>query len=66
MYWLSSVVMSTPLIQIKDYIYLVPYIENETSIFLKTIILIKENGEWQSHGNIDEHMKELQSYVKKV
>jgi len=26
------------LIQIKDYIYLVPYVEDETSIFLKTII----------------------------
>jgi len=23
-----------------------------------------ENGEWQSRGNIDERMKELQSYVK--
>ena len=23
-----------------------------------------ENGEWQSYGNIDERMKELQSYVK--
>jgi predicted DNA binding CopG/RHH family protein len=23
-----------------------------------------ENGEWQSHGNVDERMKELQSYVK--
>ena len=23
-----------------------------------------ENGEWQSHGNIDNRMKELQSYVK--
>ena len=26
------------LIQIKDYVYLVPYIEDDTSIFLKTII----------------------------
>jgi len=26
------------LIQIKDYIYLVPYVEDDTSIFLKTII----------------------------
>ena len=23
-----------------------------------------ENGEWQSRGNIDDRMKELQSYVK--
>jgi predicted DNA binding CopG/RHH family protein len=23
-----------------------------------------ENGEWQSRGNIDERMKELQAYVK--
>jgi len=23
-----------------------------------------ENGEWQTRGNIDERMKELQSYVK--
>ena len=23
-----------------------------------------ENGEWQSRGNIDKRMKELQSYVK--
>jgi len=23
-----------------------------------------ENGEWQSRGNVDERMKELQSYVK--
>jgi len=23
-----------------------------------------DNGEWQSRGNIDERMKELQSYVK--
>jgi hypothetical protein len=26
------------LIQIKDYVYLVPYVEDDTSIFLKTII----------------------------
>lgn len=26
------------LIEIKDYVYLVPYVENDTSIFLKTII----------------------------
>ena len=23
-----------------------------------------ENGEWQSRGNVDERVKELQSYVK--
>ncbi len=26
------------LIQVKDYVYLVPYVEDETTIFLKTII----------------------------
>jgi len=26
------------LVEIKDYVYLVPYVEDETSIFLKTII----------------------------
>jgi len=26
------------LIQIKDYVYLVPYVEDDTSIFLKSII----------------------------
>ena len=26
------------LIQIKDYVYLIPYVEDDTSIFLKTII----------------------------
>ena len=26
------------LVQVKDYVYLVPYVEDETSIFLKTII----------------------------
>lgn len=26
------------LVKIKDYVYLVPYVEDETSIFLKTII----------------------------
>jgi len=33
--------------------------EYETEL-LKSV----ENGEWQSRGNIDERMKELQSYVK--
>ena len=30
------------LIQIKDYVYLVPYVEDDTSIFLKTIIPSKK------------------------
>ena len=30
------------LIQIKDYVYLVPYVEDKTSIFLKTIIPSKK------------------------
>ena len=33
--------------------------EYETEL-LKSV----ENGEWQSRGNIDKRMKELQSYVK--
>ena len=37
------------LIQIKDYVYLVPYVEDD---------------EWQSRGSIDNRIKELQSYVK--
>jgi predicted DNA binding CopG/RHH family protein len=36
----------------------------ELDEYEKELLQSVENGEWQSYGNIDERMKELQSYVK--
>ncbi len=36
----------------------------ELDAFEADILESVENGEWQSRGNIDERIKELQSYVK--
>jgi hypothetical protein len=38
------------LIEIKDYIYLVPYVEDETSIFLKTIIPSRQMNKKYNKG----------------
>lgn len=38
------------LIEIKDYIYLVPYIEDDTSIFLKTIIPSRQMNKKYNKG----------------
>ncbi len=36
----------------------------ELDAFEADILESVENGEWQSRGNVDERIKELQSYVK--
>lgn len=38
------------LVKIKEYVYLVPYIEDETSIFLKTIILSRQMNKKYNKG----------------
>jgi len=38
------------LIEIKDYVYLVPYVEDDTSIFLKTIILSRQINKKYNKG----------------
>lgn len=38
------------LIQIKNYVYLVPYVENDTSIFLKTIIPSRQMNKKYNKG----------------
>ncbi len=38
------------LIEIKDYVYLVPYVENDTSIFLKTIIPSRQMNKKYNKG----------------
>jgi hypothetical protein len=35
-------------ITIKNYVYLVPYVENETTLFLKTIIPSRKMNKWYS------------------
>lgn len=38
------------LVEIKDYVYLVPYVEDETSIFLKTIIPSRQMNKKYNKG----------------
>jgi hypothetical protein len=38
------------LIEIKDYVYLVPYVEDDTSIFLKTIIPSRQMNKKYNQG----------------
>lgn len=38
------------LIKIKDYVYLVPYVENEDSVFLKTIIPSRQMNKKHNKG----------------
>ena len=38
------------LIEIKNYVYLVPYVEDDTSIFLKTIILSRQMNKKYNKG----------------
>lgn len=38
------------LVKIKDYVYLVPYVEDETSIFLKTIIPSRQMNKKYNKG----------------
>ena len=38
------------LIEIKDYVYLVPYVEDDTSIFLKTIIPSRQMNKKYNKG----------------
>jgi hypothetical protein len=42
------------LIEIKDYVYLVPYVEDDTSIFLKTIIPSRQmNKKYNKNKGVD-------------